>query len=382
MLKIFNGKKKPVLPKSLERLKRELKNKKPVFPQNLTLEEKAILGSIRERTIERNKNNITRTKAYLEFYNRHPDIHWAFLGHMVSRNGGWNMTDLKGSLLTRLLNEHEAKAIFTFLERGNWLIFQDAYSQFLLYEECLKKGENLFYLIPHLHVSTFMQAVWSHFWTFHDEYILTVSLIINEQSYLEERVIKNPFFKKKVFEKWEFKLQDYFSMNHILFPYEKNGDIKLYGLTLKHFESLHMRILLGKKLYSLLFQNKERLKLTLKWANQTVHSGSRRDYWPHLFNDIEEAIPGSPLKPRIKSCRIASGSPRLYSPTLQFAWKNIKHEEAEKGDWFEKWQVIYYLLKSEGKMVGEIEHEYCKALEKIELAAVAKKAFTIRGEKE
>lgn len=381
MLKIFNGK-KPVLSKPLERLKRELKNKRPIFPQKLTLEEKTVLKRIRERTCERNKNNVTRTKAYLEFYTRHPEIHWAFLGHMVSRNGGWNMTDLKGSLLTRLLKEHEARAFFMFLERGNWLIFQDAYPQFLLYEECLKKEENLFYLIPHLRVSFFMQAVWSHFWTFRDEYVLTVSLIINEQSYLEERVIRNPVFRKKVLEKWEFKLQDYFSMNHILFPYEKNGSIRLCGLTLKHFDSLHERILLGKRLYSLLFQNKERLKQTVNWANKTVHSGSRRDYWPHLFNDIEEAVPGSPLKPRIKSCRIAPGSPRLYSPRLQFAWKNVKQEEAEDGDWFEKWQVIYYLLQLEEKMVGEIEYEYCKTLEKIELAAIAKKAITIFDEKE
>lgn len=381
MLKIFKGK-KTVLPKPLERLKRELKKTRPIFPRKLTLEEKTILRHIRERTIERNKNNVTRTKAYLEFYNRHPEIHWAFLGHMVSRNGGWNMTDLKGSLLTRLLTENEVQAFFTFLERGNWLIFQDAYPQFLLYEECLKKGEDLFYLIPHLSISYFMQAIWSHYWRFRDEYVLTVSLIINEQSYLEERVIKNPVFKKRVLEKWEFKLQDTFSMNHILFPYEEEGNVKLLGLTLKHFESLHERILFGKRLYSLLFQDKARLNQVVKWANKTVHSGSRQDYWPHLFNDIEEAVPGSPLKPRIKSCRIVPGSPRLYSPSLQFAWKNVIHEKAEAGDWFEKWQVIYYLLHSEEKFVGEIEHEYCKTLEKIELAAIAKKAVTLLDGKE
>lgn len=380
MFKIFNVK-KPILPKHLQNLRKELNHKKSVFPQHLTLEEKAILEDIRERTTERNKNNVTRTMAYLEFYNRHPEIHWAFLGHMVSRNGGWNMTDLKGSLLTRLLKQNEARAFFTFLERGNWLIFQDAYPQFLLYEESLKKGESLFYLIPCLRVSFFMQAVWSHFWTFRDTYVLTVALIINEQSYLEKRVINNPAFKKKVLEKWEFRLQDYLSMNHILFPYEESGKIKLSGLTLKHFESLHERILLGKRLYSLLFKNKERLKQSVKWANKTVHSGSRRDYWPHLFNDIEEAVPGSPLKPRIKSCKIASGSPRLYSPRLQFAWHNIKHEDAEAGDWFRKWQVIYYLLESMEKPNGEIEHEYCKTLEKLELAAIAKKAILILDEK-
>lgn len=44
---------------------------------------------------------------------------------MVSRNGGWNMTDLKGELLSHLLSESEQNDFFQFLERGNWLIFQD-----------------------------------------------------------------------------------------------------------------------------------------------------------------------------------------------------------------------------------------------------------------
>ncbi|WCK52537.1 DUF2515 family protein [Aneurinibacillus sp. Ricciae_BoGa-3] len=88
----------------------------------------------------KNVNNITRTISYYDFYCRHPEIHWAFLGHMVSRNGGWNMTDLKGELLSRLLTEQEQKHFFHFLERGNWLIFQDVFPQFLLYEESLKRG--------------------------------------------------------------------------------------------------------------------------------------------------------------------------------------------------------------------------------------------------
>ena len=66
---------------------------------------------------------------------------------MVSRNGGWNMTDLKGGLLSRLLTKKEVESFFTFLERGNWLIFQDAYPQFLVYEESKKRGKNLFYLL-------------------------------------------------------------------------------------------------------------------------------------------------------------------------------------------------------------------------------------------
>lgn len=62
---------------------------------NLTDEEEVLLNKIKIKTREANRNNVTRTKAYGDFYLEHPEVHWAYLVHMVSRNGGWNMTDLK-----------------------------------------------------------------------------------------------------------------------------------------------------------------------------------------------------------------------------------------------------------------------------------------------
>ena len=266
---------------------------------------------------------MTRTKAYLDFYNCHPDIHWAFLGHMVSRNGGWNMTDLKGELLSKLLSRTERNSFFHLLERGNWLIFQDAYPQFIVYEESMKRGQNLFYLLPHLNISIFMEVIWDHYWKDQDSTLLTIALIINEQSYLEERVIKNTFFQKEVLDSIEFKLQDLLSLNHILFPFYEKNKIKLIGQTLHHFQSLRERISLGKRLYSILFHDPSILKMAVRWANSQRHTGSRKDYWPHIFHDVHEGTPGPSLKPRLKSCQITSGSPRFYSPSLAYTWKNI-----------------------------------------------------------
>lgn len=65
------------------------------------------------------------------------------------------MTDLKGEFLTKLLAKKERESFFHFLERGNWLIFQDVYPQFLLYEESLRQKRPMFYLLPHLNVSIF-----------------------------------------------------------------------------------------------------------------------------------------------------------------------------------------------------------------------------------
>lgn len=364
----------PPLPPSLISLKKELK-KKRLPPASLTIDEQKMIENIKKRTRERNKNNITRTKAYLDFYLEFPEVRWAFLGHMVSRNGGWNMTDLKGSFLSRFLTEKEAEHFFQFLERGNWLIFQDVFPQFLLYEKSVQKGKNLFHLLPFFHVSSFMQAVWNHFWHEKDEYILAVALIINEQSFLEQRVIQNSFYQKQVLNKIEFQLQDVLGLNHILFPYEENKKTKLAGASLHHFGSLHERILLGKKLYKILFGNPSQTKLFENWARTTPHTGSRKDYWPHIFHFIDEGTPSPFLKKRLKKCQIHRKYPRFYSPKLTDVWKDVMHEPAEKGDWYTKWTVIYYLLDEGTNREDDIENIYCRSLEKLELAAIAKKAI-------
>jgi hypothetical protein len=370
---------------TLHRIKKELKKKLKEVKLNkqespLSEQDQILIRSIRERTERQNMNNVTRTMAYLDYYQRHPEIRWALLGHVVSRNGGWNMTDLKGELLSRLLSEREQQDFFHFLERGNWLIFQDVYPQLLLYEESLKRKSNLFDLLAHLNVSIFMEVTWNHFWLYGNRDILATALVINEQSYLEKRVIQNPVFQEKVLDTFEFKMQELLSLNQILIPYlnEKSAGAgqktKLTGLTLHLFASLHQRIMLGKRLYGLLFGNADLLQGVIGWAMRHPHTGSRKDYWPHLFHDVNLSVPGTPYKRRTADCQLRAGAERLYSPALQHAWKDIEHHEAENGDWFTDWKIASYLLTREQNITGEIEHEYCKTLEKIELAVMAKTA--------
>jgi len=381
----FNKKKKKLLiSNSLIGIKNDLKRKKKWIGKqllkefNLSQEDALLINQIKAQTNRLNQNNVTRTQAYLQFYLQYPEIHWAFLGHMVSRNGGWNMTDLRGELISNLLSEQEQTDFFLFLERGNWLIFQDVYPQFLLYQESLKRNKNLFYLLPFFNVSTFMETIWNHFLRNGNRYILAIALVINEQSYLEQRVIQNSAFKKSVLDTIEFKLQDLLSLNHILFPYDEIGQRSktvIIGQTLQHFSSLHERILLGKRLYSLLFDHKEQLNKMIAWATSHPHTGSRKDYWPHLFHDIRESLPGFEYKRRIKNCQIREGASPLYSPRLMYAWKDIAHKKAEIGDWFDDWRIIEYLNKQNDKVNGEITSEYCETLEKIELALLAKKVI-------
>lgn len=378
---LYFKKKNKTLSKSLQMIKKDLKNnkKRSLKITDLHPEDVMLIQRIKHWTSLLNKNNVTRTKAYLHFYHLHPEIHWSFLGHMVSRNGGWNITDLKGGLLTRLLSKEERNSYFMFLERGNWLIFQDIYPQFLLYEESKKRGMNLFYLLPFFHVSFFMKTIWNYFWRTNDTYTLAIGLVINEQSYLESRVVESPVNKKEVFNTIEFKLQEILAMNHIVFPFEKDGQIKLVGQTLRHFESLHERILLGKRLYSIIFDNHTTHSYLLEWAHNVPHTGSRKDYWPHIYNSVNEGNPGISLKPRLWNCKINSNSPRIYSPMLELAWKNQEHLPAEIEDWYKDWRVIHYLDRSEEKIDGEIENDYCKTLERLELASITKKAISILG---
>ena len=340
--------------------------------RNPTAEEKNIINEIKRKTEQLNENNITRTNSYLDYYMKHPEIHWAFLAHMVSRNGGWSMTDLKAELLKRLLSKGEKESYFSFLERGNWLIFQDAYPQLLLYEESLKRKQPLFSLLPHLNVSIFMETIWEHFWKSSNSSLLTIGLIINEQHYIENRVIRNQKYINEVFSTLEFELQDVLSFNQILFPYNDYGVIKLAGQTVNQFESVRERIQLGKRLYVILFDD-EVLKKVEEWARVHSHTGSREDYWPHIFNDVHEGRPGLKYHIKLDSCKLKPGSRRIYSPTLQNVWKNVQHPKAETGEWFNDVKVIEYLREIEAPSVGNIEYEYCQTLEKLELAAFAKK---------
>jgi hypothetical protein len=155
----------PVTTAFIGRLEKGLKHQlelqqSGVVSSPLSTDEKEIVHQIKERTQRENRNNVTRTNAYWSCYQTNPELHWALLAHMVSRNGGWCMTDLRGELLPHLINNELAQHLFDFLERANGLIFQDAYPQLLLYGESKRRKKSLFHLLPHMNISSWMVPVW------------------------------------------------------------------------------------------------------------------------------------------------------------------------------------------------------------------------------
>ncbi|WP_226654275.1 DUF2515 family protein [Guptibacillus hwajinpoensis] len=352
----------PIIKNQDTPLIKELKSVTPSPPPDLTAEEVRVTDRIRERTERANQNNVTRTRAYLDFYLRHREIHWAFLAHLVSRNAGWTMTDLKGEYLLRFLSQDDQESFFSFLERGNWLIFQDAYPQLLIYEESLKRKKPLFHLLPFFHVSSFMEVVWRRFWFDKNSPTLSVALIINEQYYIDSRVMSKEHFKQTVFATFPFKLQDAFNMNVLLFPMVRNNAIQLIGEPAHHFLYVKERIELGKRLYQLVFSNQHVLNEIIQWAISSSHTGSRKDFWPELFHPIKE---GSLDEKRVlKKCKLEKG-PRIYSPTLS-VWKDVHHEPPDRRDWFINTPALSLFSLPEPDFSGNAQKIYCHSLHLLE----------------
>lgn len=233
-----------------------------------------LLASIEEKTATANLDNIRRTMAYQAFYERNPEIKWAFLASMVSRNAGWNMTDLQLDMFQSLLSSRIRKQLFSLYERANWLIFSDAYPQLLLYEAHKKGQIDMVEHLRHFRVSVFMEETWQRYLKEGDRKQLLYCLIINEQHVIGSPVIVQPFYKNHIFSRWPYQLQDLFRLNAVFFP---TLDGNLYGLYAHHFTSVDERIEIGKKLSQLLF-DEQLHPAFLQFAKLAPYTGSRDDY--------------------------------------------------------------------------------------------------------
>ncbi len=353
-----------------------------VVSSPLSTSEKEIVHRIREKTQWENRNNVTRTNAYWSCYQDHPELHWALLAHMVSRNGGWCMTDLRGELLPHLISNELAQHLFAFLERANGLIFQDAYPQLLLYHESKKRKMSLFHLLPHLDISSWMAPVWSDFWTHRESAALTISLIVNEQNYIEKRIVKNKLIQQTVLNTPLFKTQAWLQLNQIGFPFfpasnETQGpQPHLAGLILENFASLTERIEFGKSLYAILFGAPDVLQGVLRFAATTPHTGSRSDYWPHLFAQIRKTPPDKKYQERLDGSALKKGTQPFYSPTLTSVWPDRSLAPVEPGDWFTNVKKpMVHMHSIPIPIPYDLTKEVYFGLSKIELGIVAAQAI-------
>ncbi|OPH60367.1 hypothetical protein BC351_17880 [Paenibacillus ferrarius] len=371
----------PVSEASIKRIEARLIKQRELLQagvanQKASAEELELVKHIREQTAQDNRNNVTRTTAYWRVYIDTPAIHWALLAHMVSRNGGWCMTDLRGELLPRLLNQELTDQLFAFLERANGLIFHDAYPQLLLYQESMRRKISLFHLLPDLGVSAWMLPFWKDFWEHRDSAILTLSLIVNEQNFIEQRIVQNTLYQESVLNNVLFKSQAYLQLNQVGFPFkplptdaQHAPDWHLAGLILEHFADQSERIAFGKSLYAILFGIPEVLESVIAFAAAAPHTGSRADYWPNRYSPIAKASPDTKYQERLDGAKWMTGASPLYSPPLAQAWSDRPLAPVEPGDWFtEVEKPLSHLNAIPVPEPYDMTNEIYFGLNKIELA--------------
>jgi hypothetical protein len=266
------------------------------------------------------------------------------------------------------MSRQAIQSSFAFLERCNWLIFHDAYPQLLLYKVMKREAADLTPLLPKLGVSRFMVPIWRGFLRNGNARRLARALIVNEQQYIEQRVVRHSDYRSEVLQSFPFLAQDVLSLNKVLLPYREHADDerpRLTGVCVKHFASLEARINVGKTLYHLLFADGKRLRAFTAWATRVPHTGSRADYWPHLFTPVRQSPAEQEYRERLQGGELLPGRPKLYSPPLAKVWPDTVQPAADGVDWYrdEKW--LRYL--EEDELVPTIdEADYLRGINLIE----------------
>ena len=335
-----------------------------------------LISRIRGETAELNRNNVTRTAAYWELYRAFPELHWAFLAHMGSRNGGWGMTDLKGEWLPRLLDDQLAGAIFEMLETCNGLIFGDAYPQLRLYAEGRRSGRNLSGLLPEFGISAFMPPFWERFWADGNPVPLTEALVVNEQNNLQLRVVEDAHYRRTVLDSPAFRSQALLQTNQIVFPLwqgEAAGGarpLRLAGRVLESFEDLRERIEFGISLYGLLFGYPRVLRAVSAFARHVPHTGSRADYWPHRFATNAHGKNGE----FAGADRAAGNSPWL-SPRLAQAWSDRTPPGVEPRDWYRDAGAFGYIEPVRPPRIVDLTHEHLFGQYKLQAAVLLERSL-------
>lgn len=288
-------------------------------------DERKIVQEIKQHTKLRNKDNITRTEAYFNYFLVHPEIKWSFLASMVSRNGGYNMCDLEGKYFSQLLEVSFRKRLFLTYERANWLIFFDVFPQLLIYDYSTKLNRPLFHLLKFFQVSQFIQSEWEIFWEERNEKRLITALIINEQNIIQKPIIEHPIYNKEVFQTFIFQFEDWLHFSCVVFP-TCGGE--LYGASVNGFRKLEKRIDLGKRLADILFQPRL-FPHFFEFAKKQTHTGSRHDF-ERFFTT--------------KQCKT--------TPFLRTTYPIVSHHIHEKIDWSRRSRVPKTWLK------GKVRHKH------------------------
>ncbi|MDB4959748.1 MAG: hypothetical protein JWO36_7317 [Myxococcales bacterium] len=240
------------------------------------------LRKLRSELLDRNRDNVSRTASYLELYawtrDHGPELPWLFMAHLVSRNAGYLMSDLARRIAGTADPTVAAamRTLFVLLERGNFLIFYDAWHHVLSY----LAGDPL--RAPR--VPVFMCEAWARFDRGRDERQLVLDLVHNEQNLIERRAVHHPELAPGML------LLDLIEASGrekpLVFPPPDASEIRVSG-----FKQLARRIAAGQRIFDEVVADTTRRQAMFEWALAHPHTGSRAIYGGTPGPTVREAWP-------------------------------------------------------------------------------------------
>lgn len=316
----------------------------------MSVEQDKIVRKILRERYYLNYNNLTRTNFYAAYWQRNQEIPWALLANHVSRNAGYQMTDIarykkvfsmfnSGFILTPatwvsrlvvLIAEYGGHdtldALFTLLECGNYLIFKDVYPPLRIYELAKNNfsNQNLYLELlqrEEFKIDDFIKQKWYDFfqkgqqvqfaelWKYAWGYDSDIqkhsfALIVNEQNQIEDRIInytenyylKNHQIGSRVINSL-IELAGKLGITRLCFPQSSydlgkkrfNTVQKLHIYKVEGFTRLRDRIQAGKDMYAAIFNDGIGSEFMNQLINcsSVIHEGSRAAYNFRNYNHTD-----------------------------------------------------------------------------------------------
>lgn len=238
--------------------------------------------ALRDQLDERNRDNVSRTQSYLELYaetrKTEVELPWILMAHLVSRNSGYLMTDLARKI-ARSTDETFTSAmrtLFVLLERGNFLIFWDAWHHVCSF---LAKDP-----IESPRTPRFMCEAWQRYDETREERQLVLDLVHNEQNLIERRAVHHPelYAGRMLLDLVEAGGRE----RPLVFPIPHAPEIRVGG-----FSRIERRIETGRRIFDEVLARREDRDRMFEWAMAHPHTGSREVYGDRPGPTLREVWP-------------------------------------------------------------------------------------------
>jgi hypothetical protein len=292
-----------------------------------------------------NDTNPDRTDYYYRYWKANPEIPWSLLASLVSRNAGYQMSDLARNVaklpfaplvLPAAMGEPAVtlgirilQSLWAFLEVGNFLIFRDVVPPLEAWRHAKQHPEHadkIFDLLEHpdFDADKWVLDRWKELFAKRDSLSAadiqrhTFALVTNEQNQIEDRLVKGAASYLGSISGITNRITTWYNrlgLTILCFPEATStanpAPQHLLLYTVGNFASLDARIKVGRDLFVGLFDGATRQANVEAWVDANpYHHGTRADYNEEYYDTDFYAVFGDPFAP------IATDE--TYSPPLVY----------------------------------------------------------------